>query len=47
MIQCYKYNGGPIFNGIAVDRIRLVCGGGRVVCACDLAVILGLFTTRI
>jgi hypothetical protein len=34
----------PDLYTVAVDRVRHVCSAGRVVCACDLAVILGLFT---
>ena len=40
-----KYSAGG-FGAVAVDRVRHICSDGRIVCACDLAVILALFTRR-
>jgi len=37
-----KYSAGG-FGAVAVDRVRHIRSVGRVVCACDLAVILGRF----
>ena len=41
-----KYSGRLRLDAVAVDRVRHICSDGRIVRACDLAVILALFTRR-